>query len=197
VTNPHTAATEKIVADLAHVIGLPVPPVTLWDRGDGAADPRYVAVSAWAFVSPLTWAQAAPALSSQQKASLIETASAMIPFEMWIGADDRQNDTNLLIDGDMQGDTTRGAWIDYAFALDHTWKGNLVPVGGVPVMFPPVGAREPEPSSTIAKRITDVEDAAISRIVNRVPRHYLPDASAANIVRNLLERRAQVNAAIT
>jgi hypothetical protein len=56
-TNSHTAATEKIVADLAAVIGLPVPPVTLWDRGSATAGFQFVSVSAWAFEQPLTWAQ--------------------------------------------------------------------------------------------------------------------------------------------
>jgi hypothetical protein len=57
-SNPHTAATEKIVGDLAHQLRLPVPPVTLWDRGAVAAAPRFVAVSAWAFTDALTWGQA-------------------------------------------------------------------------------------------------------------------------------------------
>src|SRR5260221_12834623 len=43
--NPNTAATEKIVADLAYHLRLPVPPATLSDRGAAAGAPRYVAVS--------------------------------------------------------------------------------------------------------------------------------------------------------
>jgi hypothetical protein len=128
VSNPHTPATEKIVADLARVIGLPIPPVTLWDRGAGN-DPRYVAVSAWAFVSPLTWRQAEPMMIDEQKAALIPAASAMVPFEMWVGATDRQNNGNVLVDGDLA--PVRGAWIDDAFSLEHVWKGNLAPATDV------------------------------------------------------------------
>jgi hypothetical protein len=69
VTNPYTAATEKIIADLAHQLKLPVPPVTLWDRGQAAGAPRYVAVSAWAYENTLTWAQAEPGLDAAQKAA--------------------------------------------------------------------------------------------------------------------------------
>jgi hypothetical protein len=112
-TNPHTAATEKIVADLAHVIGLPVPPVTLWDRGATTGEPRYVAVSVWAFASPLTWAQGSHLLTPQQRELLIPLASAMIPFEMWIDAQDRQNDGNVLVDGNSQPDQVRAGFPDF------------------------------------------------------------------------------------
>ena len=88
VTNPHTAATEKIAEDLSKLVGLPVPAITLDDRGAAAGEPRFVAVSAWAFEAPVTWAQAEPQLSPAQKASLIKAASAIIPFELWIGAAD-------------------------------------------------------------------------------------------------------------
>jgi hypothetical protein len=62
-SNPYTAATEKIVADLAYLLGLPVPPISLWDRGN-AQNPRYVAVSAWAFENVLTFAPSQPAAPS-------------------------------------------------------------------------------------------------------------------------------------
>ena len=125
-SNPHTAATEKIVADLAHLVGLPVPPITLWDRGEAASLPRYVAVSAWAFADAATWAEGSPALTPQDQASLLPWASAMIPFEEWIAAQDRQNAGNVLITKRANGDVA-GAWIDYAFALDHSWRGNQMP----------------------------------------------------------------------
>ena len=85
VTNPHTAATEKIAEDLSKLVGLPVPAITLDDRGAAAGEPRFVTVSAWAFEAPVTRAQAEPQLSPAQGASLIKAASAMIPFELWIG----------------------------------------------------------------------------------------------------------------
>ena len=195
VSNPHTPATEKIVADLAKIIGLPIPPITLHDRGTAAGDPRYVAISAWAFDSPVTWAQAEPLLSSAQKASLIPAASAMIPFEMWIGATDRQNGGNVLIDGTL-GTPIKGAWIDYAFALDHLWKGNLHPVGGVLPMYPAIGVPDQAVMKAVAALILKVDDAAIGGIVNRIAAEYLPAPVAANIVRNLVARKPQVSAMV-
>jgi hypothetical protein len=136
-TNPHTAATEKVVADLAYHLNLPVPPATLWDRGAALGLPRYVVISAWACDNVLSWDQAQAGLSAAQRDALLSSASAMLPFESWISADDRQNGGNVLIAVDAHGDV-QGAWIDYAFSLDHLWKGNLVPDCGVPALFPPI-----------------------------------------------------------
>jgi hypothetical protein len=196
VSNAHTPATEKIVADLARVLGLPVPPITLYDRGAAAGDPRYVAISAWAFDAPVTWGQAEPLLSPGQKASLLPVASAMMPFELWIGASDRQNAGNVLIDGAL-GMTLKGAWIDYAFALDHVWKGNLHPPGGVQPLYPPIGAVDAAVAKTVAQDIVKVDDAVIDEIVNRIAAEYLPQPVAANIVRNLVARKPQVSATFT
>ena len=193
VTNPHTAATEKIVSDLAHLVRLPVPPITLWDRGEAAAPPRYVAVSAWAFDNALTWGQAEPGLSPAQKTTLLPWASAMAPFESWIDAQDRQNEGNVLVGLDTAG-SVLGAWIDYAFSLDFVWKGNHMPNCHVPPLYPALGIAMTDVMIEVADRIVGVENAAIEGIVNRIPSSYLPRAAAENIIHNLQARRANVRA---
>ena len=193
VTNPYTAATEKIVADLAHHLRLPVPPVTLWDRGAAAGDPRYVAVSAWAYEGAITWVQGEPGLTAAQRTALLPWASAMVSFESWIGADDRQNPSNMLVAVDPGGEVL-GAWIDYAFSLDYVWKGNHVPGCQVPPVYPPVGAAMSQVMIEVADRIAGVDNALIEGIVNRIPSTYLPRPIADNIIRNLQSRRANVRA---
>jgi hypothetical protein len=192
VTNPFTAATEKIVADLAGVIGLPIPPVTLWDRGAAGGAPRFVAVSAWAFSSALTWGQVEALLSPEQKSSLAGVASAVLPFEVWVSAQDRQNPGNMLVDGNLVDDQARGAWIDYSFSLDYVWKGNRDVSTGVPPVYPPVGPLDVSRAREAATAISTIEAATIESIVNRVPEDYLPKAAAQNIIRNLLARQAPV-----
>jgi hypothetical protein len=192
VTNPYTAATEKIVADLAGVIGLPIPPVTLWDRGAAAGDPRFVAMSAWAFSSALTWAQAETLLTAEQKLSLAGAASAVLPFEVWVSAQDRQNPGNMLVDGNLVDNQARGAWIDYSFSLDYFWKGNLDVSTNVPQIYPPVGGLDVSRAREAATAISMVDPATIEGIVNRVPEDYLPKAAGQNIIRNLLARQAPV-----
>jgi hypothetical protein len=192
-TNPNTAATEKIVADLAHHLGLPVPPVTLWDRGASASPPRFVAVSAWAYTNALTWGQADPGMSPQQRTELVPWASAMVPFESWISAGDRQNPGNMLV-GISPGGEVLGAWIDYAFALDFVWKGNHMTQCDVPPLYPAVGLPLRDVMIEVADGIVGMDNAIIEGIVNRVPSEYLPRAVADNIIRNLLSRRASVRA---
>lgn len=192
-TNPQTAATEKIVADLAHHLGLPVPPVTLWDRGTSAPLPRLVAISAWAYTNAITWGQAEPGMTPPQRAALVPWASAMVPFECWISAADRQNPGNVLIGVDPSGEVL-GAWIDYSFALDHIWKGNNMPQCHVPPMYPPVGAPLQDAMIEVADRIVGIDNATVEGIINRIPSEYLPRPVADNIARNLLSRRAGVRA---
>jgi hypothetical protein len=192
-TNPHTAATEKIVADLAYQLGLPVPPLTLWDRGAPAGEPRRVAVSAWAYDNALQWDQAAPGLSAAQQDALRPWASAMVPFESWIAAQDRQNPGNVLVSTDTNGEIL-AAWIDYAFSLDHVWCGNHIVDCSIPQVYPPVGAPLPEIMKEVADTIVAMDNAIIEGIVNRIPVEYLPRAIADNIIRNLLTRRSSVRA---
>jgi hypothetical protein len=191
LSNPHTAATEKIVADLAYCLGLPVPPVTLWDRGASAGAPRLVCVSAWAFEQALQWGQADPGLTQPQRDALLPVASAMMPFESWISAQDRQNPGNVLIGLSPAGEIA-GAWIDYAFSLDHVWRGNLVAGCAVCPLYPAVGNLAPEMVKITVDRISSLDDGVIKRIINRIPADYLPRAVADNVIKNLLARRADV-----
>jgi hypothetical protein len=192
-SNIHTAATEKIVADLAAVIGLPIPPVTLWDRGAASGDPQYVAVSAWAFEQPLTWQQGEKSLDAVQRDQLIRPASSIIPFEAWISAQDRQNAGNVLITLDATG-AALGAWIDYAFALDHGWKGNNNAACPVGPLYPPVGAADVRVMREVADEIAAIDNQTIEGIINRIPSSYLARGAADNIIANLISRRAAVRA---
>ena len=189
----HTPQRPKRLSDLAHCLRLPVPPITLWDRGTAAGSPRYVAVSAWAYEGALTWGQAEAGLTAPQRAALLPWASAMAPFESWIGADDRQNPGNMLVGVSSSGEVL-GAWIDYAFSLDFTWKGNHIQACHVPPIYPAVGAAMTEAMIEVADRIVSIDNATIEGIVNRVPSEYLPQVIAANIIRNLQSRRASVRA---
>lgn len=190
-TNAHTAATEKIVADLAAVIGLPIPPVTLWDRGPASGNPQYVAVSAWAFEQALTWQQGEKSLNAQHRDQLMRPASAMVVFEAWIGAQDRQNAGNVLITLDATGEAL-GAWIDYTFALDHVWKGNNNAACALGPLYPPLGAANVPVMKEVTEEIEAIDNRTIEGIINRVPSSYLPRAVADNIIRNLISRRAAV-----
>jgi hypothetical protein len=175
------------------VLDLPVPPVTLWDRGGAAGEPRYVAVSAWAYEQPFTWRQIEALLTREQLRQLIRPASAMLPFEEWVGAEDRQNDGNVLIGfDDENGNAALGAWIDYAWSLDHIWRGNERPNCRVREIYPRVGNPDTDEMKSTAERIRSIDSSAIEEIINRVPSDYLPAAVADAIKKNLLLRQPAV-----
>lgn len=189
--NPHTAATEKIVADLAFVLGLPIPPVILWDRGREASGERYVAVSAWAFQQPMSWRDAEPTLNAAQRSALVPQASAIVPFEIWIGATDRRNAGNVLISVDSL-QQSRGAWIDYAYALGYGANGKSEDSRALVPLFPPVGGPNIEMMKAVADAIAALSDEVIDRVVSRIPSEYLPHGVAQSIMRGLLSRQPLV-----
>ena len=110
------AAHEKIVSDLAYLLGLPVPPVILWDRGESHIGDRNCAISAVAFPNFNQWHVAFPSLTPGQKELAKFSAGAMRAFDTWIAASDRKGSHVLVRDGGDQAELAL-AQIDYAFAL--------------------------------------------------------------------------------
>jgi len=93
------AANEKICSDLAYMLNLPIPPVTLWDRGNGFVGERYCAISAWAFAQCIEWPAAKPKLSAAQIDQAKHIAGAMKVFDTWTASSDR-NDAHVLVADD-------------------------------------------------------------------------------------------------
>jgi hypothetical protein len=189
---PYMPATEKIVADLAFALGLPVPPVTLWNAGDGKGGPLYHCVSAWAFTAPVTWSQVKDKFPGASAAALIPAMSAMVPFETWIDAKDRHGE-NVLLAAEPAGRPVV-AWIDYAFSLDFVWKGNPTPIGALAPHNPPFGSPDRDVMIEVADRISAIDDGIVEEIINRIPADCLPQAVAKSICSNLLVRRKPLRA---
>jgi hypothetical protein len=183
------AAHEKLVSDLAYELGLPVPPVVLWDPGDTFPE-RRVCISAWAFPQCLTWDEAARAglITDTMKASASGVASAMVAFDTWISAQDRKAD-HVLVDASSK-DQLGLAFIDYSFALSYTWKGENDGAGRAPA-FLPVPLDDDAIRHTVA-RIAKFPDARVRELVTRIPDHYLLPAQRAVILLNLLSRAPSV-----
>src|SRR5206468_12857702 len=120
------AAHEKIAADLAYDLGLPLPPVVLWEYVHaGPQEERYMAISAEAFPNAHMWRQVLtlPPLLQRVHPQLKWVCSAMAPFDTWVDNTDRHNDGNLLLTEDVsvQPALLRVAFIDYANSLSMTW----------------------------------------------------------------------------
>lgn len=83
------AALEKIAADLAFDLQLPVPPAVLWRRPDGGGRvERNVSISVRAFERATPWSvarKAARAQLNRWEKDLVAAASAMVPFDTLAG----------------------------------------------------------------------------------------------------------------
>jgi hypothetical protein len=140
------AAHEKIAADLAHDLGLPVPPCILWDQGPRATGERFCCVSLEVFVPVWQWRDVskAPPLVLKLGSEVVEAASAMVAFDTWVGNSDRVNEGNLLVQEDVSGvmPIARFAYIDFANAFTWSWVPRL---SSQPEAWKFVGATPPYP----------------------------------------------------
>jgi hypothetical protein len=184
------AAHEKIVSDLAYTLRLPVPPVTLWDRGDGVAF-RWCAVSAWAFQQPIEWHIQLPKLTPEQIKLAGSAAGAMRAFDTWVGAQDRKND-HVLVSDDADKTTVKLAYIDYAFSLSYEWMGVAGAAGEPRAAFPTgIGIDQAAITATVAA-IEALPEPLIAEIVNRVPAGCFIDNARDVIMANLITRRGNL-----
>jgi hypothetical protein len=187
------AAHEKIVSDLAYILGLPIPPVVLWDRGEAHVGERYTAISAMAFVKANEWQIARSGVTPTQIKAAKCIAGAMRAFDTWIAASDRKGD-HVLVSDDGAKDVIGIAQIDYAFALSYEWCGVQRPQADPRPAFPDGIGFDRATSDEIAENIEKLEEIRILEIVNRVPVEYflaLPEAKNV-ILSRLVSRRGSL-----
>jgi len=185
------AAHEKIAFDLAHELDFPVPPVILWDRGDGQGVNRYLAISAWAFQQCASWDAACSkgTVSESDKASISEPCSAMRVFHTWIGDCDRKTE-HVQVDEDSPDGDLAIAFIDHAYSMSQQWKGPDAAIQPSPHYMPL--PEEREAMLQAVERIEVLSDEEIKRIVERIPETYLPAAEKGHIIANLISRKAKL-----
>jgi hypothetical protein len=186
------AAHEKIASDLAYLLGLPVPPVILWDRGESHIGDRNCAISALAFPKFTEWQVALPTLTAQQKEWAKFSAGAMRAFDTWIAASDRKG-SHVLVQDD--GDQTKLALaqIDYAFALSFETEIGRQPKQPDPrPPFPDQVGFDASAGARIVEAILAIEDRQIAEIVNRIPAGYFIENAKDVIISSLFRRRNEL-----
>jgi hypothetical protein len=186
------AAHEKIVSDLAYLLGLPVPPVILWDRGEAHVGDRNCAISAIAFTKDAEWQSAFPTLTPQQKEWAKCCAGAMRAFDTWIAASDRKG-SHVLVEDDGDHSKLALAQIDYAFALSYELGIGPGAKGADPRQaFPDQVGFDATAGSQVVEAILSLEDRQIAHIVNRVPAEYFGGDARNIIISALLSRRLEL-----
>jgi hypothetical protein len=190
------AAHEKLAFDLSCLIGLTVCPVVLWNEGIGAQYKRGRSISAWAFQQSDKWdlAEARKLISLEQRISAGPMISAMRVFHTWIGDTDRKP-SHIHIDTDSPANEIALACYDHANAFSHSWSApNVAPVLCADYMKAHGVPESHEVMVETAMCIASVDDAEITRLVQRIPDAYLPDPYRGNIISNLLSRKGQLRA---
>jgi len=196
------AAHEKIAADLAFDLGLPVPPVVLWERP--IAEPRqqrHASISAGAFPRASVWAAVAPLLVPRLLPELSAVASAMAVFDTWVANTDRQNDGNLLVsrDDSVTPPVLRVAYLDFANSLTYRWgKGERWWKWEEAVACYPDGV--PPDVVVMGEAIGEIErfpSATLSEIVTRIPGSFLSKLHRSVILEGLVYRQSTIRRMMT
>lgn len=202
-----SAAKEKIASDLAHDLGVPVPPVVLATRVEGFKPSVQRSASLvmrnkqaqWRIASTL--GGVGPSLI-EAVPNLASVASRLFVFNAWVGQRDH-------VDGDPQGNLILGYGVgehgDYVdveiFALDYEGAFPIGTEAGrvarIPPSFPGELANRLS-RSTLETAISDVEmypDHSLSALVNRLPVDYLYEDEAMQTLDCLRCRRDSLRAA--
>ncbi|WP_238208693.1 hypothetical protein [Methylobacterium marchantiae] len=187
------AAHEKIASDLAFDLGLPVPPLVLWE--DGAARR---AVSRLPFTAAFKWdhARQAPSAVTRMMPALTQAASAMVAFDSWVENIDRINGGNMIVSLALpQGFGC--AYIDYAFSLSHGW--GCAPANPTSIRRGPYPEEVIVDGAILAETVFAIEklpSTTIEEIVRRIPDAFMEEQRRENIVASLVTRRDQLRSSL-
>lgn len=183
------AAHEKISADIAQMLGVPVPPVILWT--DPLTGDQY-SISAWAYKQVMTWDAMVPVMSQEFRDNVAQVVADGIVFHTFIGDTDRHGG-NTLINADCSAAFPEICFIDHAFALSHNpafINGNL---GRVAHNYVPPGLTPDAMLALMAKKVESLPANRVADTVRRIPASFLPVDRADVIIRQLLQRQAGIS----
>lgn len=184
----YRTVNEKIASDLGYLLGLPVSPCVLWDRGAGI-DPtkeRYVSLSQWATSTADHWG----VLGNEVLADKVLTSeavrifSAMKAFDAWLSADDRKA-LHVLTDISSSGDLIL-VFFDFAYFMN--WKSENAPLTFK--SWTPV-AEDPAVIDAVAKEIENFPDSEIDRIIDRIPDEFFANKNQREIIKSNLKLRSE------
>jgi hypothetical protein len=198
------AAREKIAADLAYELGVPVPPVVLGERHEHGSDERYVSVSLVMYPRQWSWRQTkglipdAGEAGRLVRAALPLSAARGLVFDAWLDQTDHADghDHNIVFGYDPAAiENNCLIFLDYAMSLG--WGGRWAKEGYKhtdPPPFPPFLSNFLD-KSVLADTIEAIERFPTQRIehlVSRIPDTHLAQQERPMIIDGLNHRRSTV-----
>lgn len=182
------AAHEKICADLAQTLGVPVPPVILWT--DPTNNNKY-SISAWAYKQAMTWNDIQHAVTDDFKERVKSQIAAGIVFHTFIGDTDRHGG-NTLINVESSPNSPEICFIDHAFSLGYNQNfvnGNFTKAAHPYYPAPLIGHEE---LAHIGEKVESLPKRTVEEIVRRIPEPFLSASLADIIIDRLSERQSAI-----
>ncbi|MBK8998023.1 MAG: hypothetical protein IPM35_20050 [Myxococcales bacterium] len=204
------AGREKIAADLAHDLGVNVPPGILGERLGAGSDEKRVFVSLVLYPLQWSWGElkrligaptANEAIRQHVVPKLQPAASLAFVFDAWVGQYDHDDHDHNVLFGYDPTDYSNGSFVflDFAFSLGAggTWAGKGVE-DFTPGRFPPLMVKSLDKAAvgTMIKKIEDLDPELVRDVVHRIPEPYLPKAAAEEISAGLLVRKSRLREAV-
>lgn len=202
------AAREKICADLAHDLGISVPPVVLADRADAGEEERLVSVSLVMRPAQWSWGTVRGRLHQETPATKLilaamrGAAAGAFAFDTWVGQTDHGDHAHNIVfayDPAVPEDASF-LFLDFSFSLGvgGAWQREgfrICPAAA----FPPK-MRDVLDSGALRATVEAIEafePAVIEAVVGRVPDEYLPPSERDLIRLALIERRSLLRNALS
>jgi hypothetical protein len=190
------AAHEKIASDLAYMLGIPVPPVALWQHPDSG---ELYSISAAAFKQPINWDEARilNVLTSKFRKNARPILSAGFVFHSWIGDKDHgENPGNVLVNANSSPEHPGLAFVDHCLSMSYKWSGfeEDFAVWDGPYYGLQRNRMDVDVLTDCVGRIMRLSKEDIVATVRRIPPAYLPTQDADLICQGLLARRERLSA---
>lgn len=202
------AAREKIASDLAHDLGVNVPPALLTTRANPEGEEPFVCLTLVMHPRQWSWEQVRFNLSGPQNdatalllAALPRAAARALVLDTWVGQTDHNDHPHNIVFGYDPVAPEQGEYVflDYAFSLGifGTWAaGRHLAFDAAP--FPPrmLQALDTGEVSATLSALEGLNRTAIEEVVNRVPDTHLVPEQRSLIATCLCERQPLVRAAL-
>lgn len=201
------AAREKIAADLAYELRLPVPPAVLWRHtGRSPYIEPHVVVTLIGHPELLEWAGVAylgdrpPGMIEADASRAFAACSGVLAFDTWVDQHEHASEhVGNVVWGYGSSEAPKISLLDYASALgaDGSWENDGWKNVDVP-RFQPVllGALDRARLDRTIDAIEALPDKRIEEIVRRIPDDFLQPADQDMLQRALTGRRELVRAAL-
>jgi hypothetical protein len=179
------ASYEKLGADLAQLVGVPVPRVDIgYVKNDGPFAISYIHNRS----RPLIDNDLPPADYSPEEKIALRAACGLLPFFAWIGAYDHQGDQNLVVEKWTKGLRVVAVDFEHAFGWDF----------GHEVIEPPrtpglVANLDP---LAVNRILTDIENLSAKQIDDCCGTSGFRPEVAKSIAEILLRRQSPLRAAV-